>query len=291
MEFHKLRARAAIVAALTMFFAAFAPGLAFAQSGLLATTANGRVEGRWQDGVRAFKGIPYAAPPVGDLRWRSPRPPASWTGVWPARDFGAPCPQASSKDIHERGMSEDCLTLNVWTPARGTGTKLPVMVWLHGGAFETGWTGLRMYDGSNIANHGVVMVTLNYRLGPLGFFGHPQLTEEAKAESLPTANYGLLDQIAALLWVKRNIEAFGGDASNVTLFGESAGGVSVLAMMTAPAAKGLFHKVIIQSGGGRWVAPSLTERSGNYLSAHEYGEEAARDFGLKPENAIAGLRA
>ncbi len=290
MEFYKLRVRYAIAAALTIFFAVFTPKLSFAQSGLRAVTANGEIEGRWQDGVRAFKGIPYAAPPVGDLRWRSPRPPAAWTGVRRAREFGSACPQASSKEISFDGMSEDCLTLNVWSPARRPAAGLPVMVWIHGGAFETGSSGMRMYDGSNIANHGVVMVTLNYRLGPFGFFGHPQLTEEAKAEGLPTANYGLLDQVAALLWVKRNIEAFGGDASNVTLFGESAGGISVLALMTTPAARGLFHKALIQSGGGRWIAPTLTARSGNFLSAHEYGEKAASAFGLKPENAAGGLR-
>jgi para-nitrobenzyl esterase len=164
------------------------------------------------------------------------------------------------------------------------------MVWLHGGAFETGSARMPIYDGSNLAGKGVVMVTLNYRLGFFGFFGHPQLTQEAKAESVPTANYGLLDQIAALIWVKRNIEAFGGDPANVTLFGESAGGVSVLALMTAPAARGLFQKAIVQSGGGRWVAPALTVRSGKFLAAYEIGERAARAFRVRPENAIADLR-
>jgi para-nitrobenzyl esterase len=133
-------------------------------------------------------------------------------------------------------------------------------------------------------------VTINYRLGIFGFFGHPQLSEEAKAEGVPTGNYGLLDQVAALQWVKRNIEGFGGDPSNVTLFGESAGGVSVLALMTSPQARGLFHKAIVQSGGGRWIAPSLTARHGKFLSAHEIGEKAARAMGAKTESAIAELR-
>ena len=132
-----------------------------------------------------------------------------------------------------------------------------MMVWIHGGAFEMGSARMPIYDGSTLASKGVVMVTLDYRLGLFGFFGHPQLDEEAKAEGVPTANYGLLDELAALEWVKRNIQAFGGDPSNVTLFGESAGAISVLALMTAPSARGLFHKAIIQSGGGRWVAPTL----------------------------------
>src|SRR5262249_13875962 len=203
--------------------------------------------------------IPYAAPPVGDLRWRAPQAVASWTGVRRAYAFGPACPQASSKDIARADMSEDCLTLNVWSPARRRGERLPVMGWLHGGAFETGSALMRIYDGSNLASKGVVMVTLNYRLGFFGFFGHPQLSAEAKAESVPTANYGLFDQLAALVWVKRNIEAFGGDPANITLFGESAGGASVLALMTAPSARGLFQKAIVQSGGGRWIAASLTQ--------------------------------
>ena len=188
-------------------------------------------------------------------------------------------------------MSEDCLTLNVWAPARRPGRRAPVMVWIYGGAFENGSARMPIYDGGNIASHGVVMVTLNYRLGHFGFFGHPQLTEEAKAEGVPTANYGFLDQIAALQWVKRNIEAFGGDPGNVTIFGESAGGISILALMTAPSARGLFQKAIVQSGGGRWVAPTLTEPSGKFPSAHGYGLKAARAFGLPPATAIQALRA
>jgi para-nitrobenzyl esterase len=290
MPFIVVLARAAVAAALILVTAAAAPSLSRAQGGLRVSTDAGEVEGLWLDGLRVFKGIPYAAPPVGDLRWRAPQAAAGWTGVRHAYRFGPACPQAASKDIGLADMSEDCLTLNVWSPARTRGARLPVMLWLHGGAFETGSARMPIYDGSNLASKGVVMVTLNYRLGILGFFGHPQLTEEAKAESVPTANYGLLDQIAALVWVKRNIEAFGGDPANVTIFGESAGGVSVLALMIAPAARGLFQKAIVQSGGGRWVAPTLTARSGRYLGAHEIGEKAARGFRLQPENAIADLR-
>ncbi len=286
----KRLAPASLAAALTIAFAAFTSAVSHAQTLARAATENGEVEGLWEDGLRVFKGIPYAAPPVRDLRWRAPHPPANWPGVRQAYAFGPACPQTASKDIMLDNMSENCLTLNVWSPARRPGTRLPVMVWLHGGAFEKGSPRSTIYDGSNLASLGVVMVTFQYRLGFFGFFGHPQLDEEAKAEGVPTANYGLLDQIAALEWVKNNIEAFGGDPANVTLFGESAGGVSILALMTAPSARGLFHKAIIQSGGGRWVAPTLTARSGKLLAAHEIGERAARAFRLKPENAVAGLR-
>ncbi len=281
---------AALAAVLTIAFAACISTVSRAQTLVRTATVSGQVEGLWEDGVRVFKGIPYAAPPVRELRWRAPRPPVSWQGVRQAFAFGPACPQAASKDVLLDDMSEDCLTLNIWTPARRPGTRLPVMVWLHGGAFEKGSPRSTIYDGSNIASQGVVMVTLQYRLGVFGFFGHPRLDEEAKAEGVPTANYGLLDQIAALEWVKANIEAFGGDPANVTLFGESAGGVSILALMTAPAARGLFNKAIVQSGGGRWIAPTLTARSGKLPAAHEIGELAARAFRLSPENAVAGLR-
>jgi para-nitrobenzyl esterase len=260
------------------------------QSRSHAAIETGEIEGETDGSLSIFLGIPYAAPPVGDLRWRAPRPPVPWTGIKEAEEFGPACPQAASKDVANVDMSEDCLTLNVWSATRRPGSRLPVMVWLHGGGFNAGSARMPIYDGSNLARKGVVIVTLNYRLGYLGFFGHPALTEEARAENAPTANFGLLDQLAALQWVKRNIEAFGGDPSNVTLFGESAGGVSILALMTASSARGLFHKAIIQSGGGRWVAPSLTARSGQFLSAHEYGERAVRAFGLRPETALAGLR-
>jgi para-nitrobenzyl esterase len=289
MSFNLAFARAAIAAASILLTAA-APGLARAQDGLRVRTDAGEVEGLMLYGLRVFKGIPYAAPPVGDLRWRAPQAASGWTGVRQTYGYGPACPQAVSKYIVRADMSEDCLTLNVWSPARRPDARLPVMVWLHGGAFETGGAQMPIYDGSNLASKGVVVVTLNYRLGFLGFFGHPQLTEEAKAESVPTANYGLLDQIAALVWVKRNIQTFGGDPGNVTLFGESAGGVSVLALMTAPAARGLFQKAIVQSGGGRWVAPTLTARGGKFFAAHEIGERAARTFKAQPENAIEELR-
>jgi para-nitrobenzyl esterase len=255
-----------------------------------AVIESGEIEGVVEDGLGVFEGIPYAAPPAGALRWRAPKPPLPWTGTRAAQEFGPACPQEKSKDIAAGDMSEDCLTLNIWSAAKRAEDRLPVMVWLHGGGFNKGSARMPVYNGANLAKRGVVVVTLNYRLGYLGFFGHPLLTEEAKAENEPTANFGLLDQLAALQWVKRNIEAFGGDSSNVTLFGESAGGVSTLALMTAPSARGLFQKAIIQSGGGRWIAPTLTTGAGKFLAAHEYGERAARAFGLKAEDALAGLR-
>ncbi len=282
--------RLPLISAFTCLCVLLVPFLAFAQNPTRAMLDTGEIAGDFRDGLRVFKGIPYAAPPVGVLRWRAPKPPAPWTGVRETYDFGPACPQAASKDVHLAEMSEDCLTVNVWSPAAKPQDRLPVMVWLHGGGFSAGSARMPIYNGESLAQKGVVMVTLNYRLGFFGFFGHPELTAEAKSENVPTANYGLLDQLAALQWVQRNIQAFGGDPSNVTLFGESAGGVSVLALMTAPSARGLFQKAIIQSGGGRWVAPTLTERSGKFLAAHEYGERAAQAFGLKPANAIEELR-
>ena len=246
-----------------------------------AVDETGRLDGDIEDGLRIFEGIPYAAAPVGELRWRAPKPPLPWTGIRQAKHFGPACPQAPSNDVPAEDMSEDCLTLNIWSPARRSEDRLPVMVWLHGGGFNKGSARMPVYNGANLASKGVVVVTLNYRLGYLGFFGHPLLTEEAKAENTLTANFGLLDQVAALQWVQRNIHAFGGDPSNVTLFGESAGGISTLALMTAPIARGLFHKAILQSGGGRWVAPTLTSPAGRLLAAHETGERAARTFGLR----------
>ena len=209
-------------------------------------TTHGTVIGVRNGVTECFLGIPYAAAPVGELRWKPPQPASDWTGVRPATKFGPAClqvraPRAPEWSLVDRAMSEDCLTLNIWRPREPEDAPLPVMVWFHGGAFRVGGTSLEQYDGSSLASHGVIVVTVNYRLGIFGVFPHPALRE-------PCANFGLLDQIAALGWVQRNIAAFGGDPDNVTAFGESAGGASVAYLMAAPGAQGLFAKVIIQSG-------------------------------------------
>lgn len=214
--------------------------------------AQGTLHGQTAGQVTSFKGVPFAAPPVGDLRWRPPAAPADWSGVREARAFGPACMQmrAPQPGAPPMAQSEDCLYLNVWTPASAkAGRKLPVMVWIHGGSFTGGAGSIPFYDGTHFAERGVVLVTVNYRLGRLGFFAHPALTAESPNGAL--GNYGIMDNIAALKWVKANIAAFGGDPDNVTLFGESAGGILVNFLMTAPDARGLFQKAISQSGFGR----------------------------------------
>jgi para-nitrobenzyl esterase len=224
--------------------------LAFAASSLQITTHAGTVEGKQVGPVRAFLGIPYAAPPVGDLRWKPPVPAAKWEGVKQATDFGPRCMQDrvfSDMVFRDPGQSEDCLSLNVWTPAKNASAKLPVMVWIYGGGFVGGTTSEQRQDGSILAQQGVVVVSMNYRLGIFGFFVHPELAAESGHNS--AGNYGLMDQWAALRWVHDNIAAFGGDPGNVTIFGESAGSFSVSAQMASPLSKGLFHKAIGESGG------------------------------------------
>ncbi len=196
-----------------------------------------------------FKGIPYAAPPVGDSRWQPPQPVAPWTQPLACTSFGPACPQAGSDGLGVLSvgeMDEDCLYLNVWSPAESADNRLPVMVWIHGGGFSSGAGSLALYNGSHLAAKGVVVVTINYRLGPFGFLSHPALSAEA-ADGV-SGNYGLMDQMAALRWVKRNIAGFGGDPGNVTVFGESAGAISVLDLLVTPSAEGLFQKAIAQSG-------------------------------------------
>jgi len=213
---------------------------------------SGRVEGvRLDEGLCVFRGIPYAAPPVGELRWRAPEAVSPWEGVRPATEFGPACPQSpliaflSGEPLP--ATSEDCLTLNVWTPALGESSPRPVLVWIHGGGFVGGWAHQRLYDGAVFAERGLVFVSLQYRLGPLGYLALPELVEDGDAP----ANHGLLDQLAALRWVQRNIAAFGGDPARVTVMGESAGATSVLALCTSPAARGLFQGAIAES---TWVS-------------------------------------
>lgn len=224
-----------------------------------------------------FKGIPYAAPPVGQMRWRPPAKPAAWKGTRDATHYGAACPQGSEHRepwAQVGPMSEDCLFLNVWRPSRA-GTY-PVMVFIHGGGFTYGAAGVPLYDGAGLAARGAVIVTINYRLGRLGFFAHPALTAENPDGQL--GNYAIMDQVAALQWVKRNIAKFGGDAGNVTIFGESAGAGSVQILMGSPISKGLFHKAISESGAG---GSALFPIRGGALNAEMVGKLWAESLGLK----------
>lgn len=245
-----------------------------------ASTREGIVEGHRQDGLDVFLGIPFAAPPVGALRWKQPQAVAAWTGTRKTDAYAASCMQKSGIPVSAGGtagaLSEDCLYLNVWTPRSGVGGKRPVMVWIHGGALVYGSGNVALYDGSAHARRGAVVVTINYRMGALGFFSHPAI--DGAAPSAP-ANYGLFDQIAALRWVRDNIAAFGGDPGNVTIFGESAGAQSVLALYASPRAQGLFQRGIAQSP---YAIPSHAR-----IRAREVSVEVASAMGLDGAGATA----
>ena len=273
------------VALLALAGAMAAVGVAAAQvridTGLVdgTTGADGR--------VRAFRGIPYASPPVGELRWKAPLPIAGWPDVRKAVAFGPRCMQGRPfEDIVFRDeASEDCLYLNVWTPATSPADRVPVMVWIHGGGFQAGSGSEPRQDGDALARKGVVVVNVNYRLGVFGFLAHPELTKESGQNA--SGNYGLLDQIAALRWVQRNIAAFGGDPRNVTIFGESAGSFAVSALMVSPLAQGLFHRAIGQSGAFFTVGDqTLAPRS---LSASE--DQGAKFVASIGAPSLAALRA
>lgn len=261
--------------------------------GPVITVDTGKLRGKVADRVEEFHAIPYAAAPTGPLRWRPPQAPARWQGTRDARAMGPDCLQA--RDTGDtRALSEDCLTLNVWRPAARSARPLPVLVWIHGGAYVAGGSSDPQTWGQAFARDGIVTVTFNYRLGRLGFFGFPALTAERPDE--PKGNYGLMDQIAALKWVKRNIAAFGGDPRNITLMGESAGGESVLILAGSPMARGLFRRMIVQSGGGR--APLLGKRllrqdTPAGVSAEKAGVAFARSVSIEGEDqaALARLRA
>jgi para-nitrobenzyl esterase len=227
-----------------------------AEGALEVRIQQGVVEGKREGSIRAFLGVPYAAPPVGELRWRPPVPAASWNGVRPAKEFGPrPMQLPIYKDMvfRDSGPSEDSLTVNIWTPPAATGAKLPVMFWVFGGGLQAGGTSEPRQDGGHLAARGVVVVSVNYRLGIFGFLTHPDLAVESPKHA--TGNYGFLDQVAALRWVHDNIAAFGGDPDNVTIFGESAGSYSVSALMASPLAQGLFHRAIGQSGAFGFTPP------------------------------------
>ena len=223
-------------------------------------TANGTVEGRGvqPSSVRIFRGIPFAQPPTGELRWREPQPAENWQGVRPARDFGPRCMQARVFDdmrFRSDGVSEDCLYLNVWTPAKSNRERLPVLVYFYGGGFVSGDASEPRYDGESMAAKGIVVVTVNYRLGVFGFLAHPELTKESPHKA--SGNYALLDQNAALRWVRQNIASFGGDPKHVTIAGESAGSVSVSAQMASPLSKDLIAGAIGESGAITGTLPAV----------------------------------
>ncbi len=225
-------------------------------------TESGMVSGSGTE-VRAYKGIPYAAAPVGTLRWQPPAPPPGWRGVRAFKEFGPACPQSVSLTLGAGSLpkqDEDCLTLNIWTPAQRRAQKLPVLVSTHGGGFVAGGASLAVYDGEGFARQGIVFVSLNYRLGVLGFLSHPQLVRESPHHA--SGNYGLMDQIAALRWIQRNIAAFGGDPKRVTIFGESAGATSVCYLLVSPLSEGLFQRAIAQSAQGIYL-PMPAPAGGN----------------------------
>ncbi len=242
-------------------------------------TEYGFVRGEVLDNSIAFRGIPYAAPPVGELRWRPPQPHARWDDVRETVTFGPPCPQFATVPGQEIIGEEDCLTLNIWAPREPEPTLRPVMFFIHGGGNVQGSSSLSTYDGQALVERGgVVVVTINYRLGPLGFLAHPLLSAE-DGEHHSSGNYGLLDQIFALQWVRRNIQNFGGDPENITIFGESAGGLNVSSLVSSPLTSGLFHRAIVESGG------FLVSR--RLRDAPEAPEaESAEEFGLRFAEAI-----
>ncbi len=250
-------------------------------------------------GVRVFKGIPYAAPPVGELRWRPPQPPAKWEGVRKAGKFSDSCVQNLSRShnpwteefMAQNEASEDCLCLNVWTAAKSAGERRPVFVWIHGGAFTEGSGEVALYDGAELAKRGLVVVTINYRLGVLGFLTHPELSKESSQKA--SGNYGLLDAVAALEWTQKNIAAFGGDPRRVTIAGQSAGASAVHSLTASPLAKGLFHRAIAESGSGlgrRTRSLAETENDGlkfaELKGAHSISELRA----IQTKDLIGGMR-
>ena len=286
----KLHVAVLVTASIGLAFHAPFTALLETASGLAEPIAvdGGQVTGtptiQWSYGVRLFRGIPYAAPPIGDLRWRPPQPIVPWQGVRAADHFSPSCMQAPTStegNAWREGhvpVSEDCLYLNIWTPARSAGDKLPVMVFIHGGGNTRGAASENQYDGAYLAKKGVVFVSFNYRMNVFGFMAHPELTRESSHHA--SGNYALLDQIAALQWIQRNIAKFGGDAGSVTIFGHSAGASDVVSLMASPVAKALFHRAMALSGTSLAVRTPLAE-------AEKAGVKFATDLGAP---SLAALR-
>ena len=246
---------------------------------------SGDLQGVYALGVTIYKGVPYAAAPLGDLRWREPQPRKAWKGVRKALDFAPACMQSGVSMPGETPPStnEDCLYLNIWTPARKAGERLPVIVWIHGGGYSTGSASMPLYWGDRLAHRGVIVVTIAYRLGPLGWLAHAELTRESEHHA--SGNYGLMDQIAALRWIQRNIEAFGGDTRRVTIGGQSAGAMAVSELMASPRAKGLFQRAIAESGG--LFEPIQMAPDYILANAEVVGEKYLRSLGV---SSMAELR-
>lgn len=262
-----------VPALLATLLATSAPHSLAASLDVPVATDKGLISGAGGD-IRSFKGIPYAKAPVGDLRWRTPQPPEPWSGVRDGSKFGPDCMQPNEyPELRGAGMSEDCLSVNVWTPARKADERLPVMVWIYGGGFTYGSGSHPSYDGEALARRGIVVVTLNYRVGLFGFMSHPQLTAESPDKA--SGNYALMDQIAALQWVQRNVGAFGGDPQRVTVAGQSAGAMAINALMASDQARGLFQQAILQSVG--FLRPMS-------------GLKEAEAFGLKAGTNVEDLR-
>ena len=256
---------------------------------------NGKLQGVEEHGILAFKNIPYAAPPVGELRWRPPQPAQNWQGVRDASRFGQACPQPMVEGLNAELIpgSEDCLKLNVYTPKSGNNSpvkNLPVMVWIHGGALLTGSATEPYYEPIALIGQNVIVATIDYRLGKLGFFAPKALAEEAAKNDEPVGNYGIMDQIAALKWIRENIAAFGGDPNNVTIFGESAGGRSVTWLMSSPAANGLFHRAIAESAQQTPLRGQTEERYG-LPPAQKLDEKYIASLGVQDLRELRALPA
>lgn len=258
---------------------------AFGQKPAPVKTQHGLVQGVSSDGLTVYKGIPFAAPPVGDLRWRAPQPLQPWKGVKQAESY-APAPMQGGNP--PSGKSEDCLYLNVWTPAKSPKERLPVLVWIYGGGFSFGATSEPGYNGAELAKKGVVLVSIAYRVGPLGFLAHPELS--AENPNRVSGNYGILDMVAGLQWIQKNIAAFGGDPGKVTIFGESAGGIAVSMLCASPQAKGLFHGAISQSGGSFGPARKTTYPGENMKTLKDAEQDGIQFMNRAKVSSLAELR-
>lgn len=276
-----------LVQALAVYFALTFAAPAFAQDGPIVRAPAGGMQGVVASGVNVFRGIPYAQAPVGDLRWRAPVRAQHWRGVRDATQFGAVCMQPASAFRNDPAMSEDCLFLNIWTPAHAR--NAPVLVWIHGGSLVSGAGSDGIYDGSGFAAKGIIVVSINYRLGALGWLAHPGLSAESRSNA--SGNYGLMDQIEALRWVQRNIRSFGGDPRNVTIAGESAGALSVMFLMASPDAHGLFQRAIAQSA---YMITMPQLRNGTYADwpdAETIGMAFATAMGASDVSSLRALDA